>query len=294
MLLVVIFAGLLLYYVNERFKEPRAGVKWHRYGENDVALVTGGSQGLGREIVGQLLYQKVNVIVIDIVEPTFEGCKYYRCDLSNENEVKATIQLIIDNLNSNKQHISLLVNNAGIRHHESLMNLSDKRINQIFNINTFSQIWMIKSIYQNHVNLYKNQRLFIVTISSILGVIGPKNLSVYSASKAATIQIFESLCQEVMLNTIRLLLVTPGQLSTGMFQGIEESSKFFAPIVNHKFLAKKIVNQINQGKVGTILDPFYANFIPVIKCFPFILQQFCRWLSGMDSKIIDPNEPNVQ
>lgn len=283
--LAVILASLGVYYFNEWYKSPKS--KWTKYGEEDIALVTGGSRGLGAEIVGQLLLQKVQVIILDIVEPNFPGCKYYRCDLSDENEVKATIEMIISNLNKSQQHLSLLVNNAGVRHHQSLMNLTDSKINRIFQINTLSQIWLVRAIYKNHIKFYGDERLYIVSISSILGVIGPKNLSIYSASKAAIIQIFESLIQEIMLDKVRLLLVTPGQLSTSMFDDVKKSSQFIAPIVNHKTLSGKIIHQINQGKIGIILEPCYTNFIPIIKSLPISLQQFCRWLSGMDNKIID-------
>lgn len=267
---------------NEWYKQPK---NWEKYGKNDIALITGGSKGLGKEIVLQLLSQNVTVLVLDIQEPDYSGSTYIHCDLSDETKLKSSINNIINDLNEKSQNISLLINNAGIRHSESLINLPDEKILKIFTINTFSHIYLIKAIYKNHQKFYKDKRLYITSISSVLGMIGPKNLSIYSASKAAVIQIFESLMQEIVLENVRLLLVTPGQLTSGMFDGIDPSSQFFAPIFSHTLLAKKILVQINLGKIGVILDPIYANFIPIIKSLPISIQQFCRWLSGMDDKI---------
>jgi NAD(P)-dependent dehydrogenase (short-subunit alcohol dehydrogenase family) len=288
--------GVLFAYFNQWYVCARLG-KWDPYGAGDVALITGGSQGLGREIVKKLLKKKVQVIVIDIVDPDYHGSQFYRCDLSILSQVQSTMEQIISTLNRENKHITLVVNNAGVRHNESVINLSPEKIAHIFQINTFSQICIVNMVLNARGATaggggnagvgatVPDTRLYLVTVASILGVFAPRNLSIYAASKAASIQIHQALTQEVSLNLLRTLLVTPGQLSTGMFSDIDPSNGFLAPVVDHIELASTIVSKIDSGTIGVVCEPFYANFIPMINSLPVSLQQFCRWFSGMDEKI---------
>lgn len=272
--------------------------------ENDIALITGGSRGLGLEIAKELIEKKIGkVIILDIIRPEVQfmnenmpKIEYHKCDVGNKEELQLVIGKVIESLNSQKKYISICINNAGIRHNESLLNLSQERIESIFNVNTMSYILVLKAILKNHVEKViprqtLNSNLFIVSISSILGTLAPRNLSIYSASKAAIIQIHEALTQEVSyLPMIRLLLVTTGQLTTTMFHDVKPPMKFLAPLVHHVELAKEIVRKIEKGEKGVLCAPLYANFLPIVKCLPIFMQDFCRWFSGIDTQIKDNHE----
>lgn len=239
------------------------------------------------------------MIILDIIRPEdkFEGedsskIEFHECDVGNREKLHRIIHEIIRNLNNENKNISICINNAGIRHNESLLHLSQESVDKIFNVNSISHILVLKAILSNHIDnvLSKeaNKKLYMVTVSSILGMLAPRNLSVYSASKAAIIQIHEALAQEVSnFPMIRLLLVTTGQLTTKMFSDVTPPKQFLAPIVDHVTLAKKVVNKIENGEIGVLCDPLYANFLPIIKCFPIFMQDFCRWFSGIDHQIKD-------
>lgn len=290
-----------------------------------VALVTGGSMGLGLEIVRELLLQGIlEVIVLDVVEYPFEDhlVKFKKCDVGDEIVLKKTLESIFEMLESTGKYISVLVNNAGIRHHESLLDLADSKIHDLFNINTLSHIWILKAVINNNLLRLKREEeeevngekdlskdskdspndlndspedstsnthikpLFIVSVTSVLGALAPKNLSVYSATKAAITLIHEALSYELsQYRHIRMLLVSPGQLTSGMFEDVAPSNRFFAPLVKHTELAQKIVSRIIPGHAGVICEPLYANFIPAVRVMPMMFQHLCRWLSGMDKKI---------
>lgn len=270
---------------------------WNHINNKDIALITGGSNGLGLEIVKALLMKRVTVYVFDVTPPSLvkedEKLIYIKCDIGNEDELQYQTQRIIQDLNSTHRHISILINNAGIRDNKSLLNLKESRIKSMFNVNIMSQIWILRNVVNNHLEYVQLQdptaRLFVVTVSSILGTLAPKNLSVYAATKAASILLHEAFVQELKeyQNTIRLLLVTTGQLDTGMFKDVIPSKEFFAPIVNHIKLANQIVEYIDIGYSGTLCQPFYANFLPMVRTFPTNLQEFCRRISEMDEKIKD-------
>lgn len=287
--------GIVLKFIRfqcQKYKLPTQ-VNWKELGSEDIALVTGGSSGLGKEIVNVLLeknVKKIYVLDIDECSTLEERVHYKKCDLGNEESCLKIIKTIIKELDDCNEHISVLVNNAGIRHNESLLNLTATKIRNIFEVNTFSQIWLIKEVLTNHLHnilpKVQDSQLSIVTVSSTLGSLAPKNLSVYAASKAAITQIHEALTREVSeYPTIRLLLVTPGQLSTKMFTDVQPSKTFLAPMVNHAKLACKIVARINRGEKGEMCLPFYANFLPMIRSLPILVQDLCRKFSEMDDKI---------
>ena len=268
--------------------------EWVSLGLNDIALVTGGSSGLGLELVKQFLFEyKVGkVIVLDIRKPEFEfgssQLEFHRCDVSRDHDLHYTLNGVLHSLDARHEHISVLVNNAGVRNSGLLLNLTDADIRQTFNVNTFAQITSLRKVISHHIKHYKHSQLYVVSVSSILAALAPKNGSVYAASKAAIFQVHESLTQELRsLPNIRLLLVAPGQLTTDMFKDVTPSRTYFAPLVNHIRLATDILKKANIGEMGVLCAPFYANWLPLVKVLPVFLQDLCRWFSQMDDKLPD-------
>ena len=284
----------ILFFINL----PKFFNRTKNFTENDVALVTGASRGLGHNIVQELLRRGVkHVYALDINEPStrLAGVEYVYCDVGNEDELKSKLTELVRDLAERKLQVTICVNNAGIRHSESLMNLSDDSIRRIFNINTFSHIWTIKTLVLNHLAESsvpdKHQRLFITSISSVLGELGPKNLPAYCGSKAALTQIYESLRQELSeYRLILLLLVIPGQLNTSMFQDVVPTKQLLAPIVRSDKLAFKIVERIQKNQSGVLCAPLYATVLPAIRVLPMWLQTVFRWFTDMDNKVIDQTE----
>ncbi|EGW30695.1 uncharacterized protein SPAPADRAFT_62563 [Spathaspora passalidarum NRRL Y-27907] len=290
----ILLTTILLLILSNWTKHHNLPQSWNNLNENDIVLITGGANGLGLAMVEHFLAKKITIYVLDVTEPalTNEKLVFVKCDLGNEDTLGLELQRIISELNQSNRHISVLINNAGIRDSRSLLNLKEVKIKNMVNINFMAPIWILREVIRNHIEqvLPKDPEatLFVVTVSSILGTLAPKNLSIYAATKAALISLHEAMSQELKeYEGIRTLLVTTGQLSTAMFQDVEPSRLFFAPIVNHFKLAQDIVAKIDVGYSGTICRPFYANFLPMVRTFPTILQDFCRKISQMDDKIKD-------
>ena len=133
----------------------------------------------------------------------------------------------------------------------------------------------------------------IVTISSVLAHLGAARLSDYTAAKSGLIAMHASLRAELddlsasATNPIRTVLVTPGQLGTNMFEGVETPSSFFGPIVEPLNLVKKIVDMVQTGRSGEISVPAYARYIKWYGVLPASLQRGIRWLSGVDRAMLD-------
>lgn len=124
----------------------------------------------------------------------------------------------------------------------------------------------------------------IVTVSSVLAHIAPKQLSDYAATKAAVSAIHYALTAELggVNAPIKTLLVEPGQLSTDLFAGVDTPNNFLAPVLEPVDVAKEIIDAIDNGKGGVLSMPTYSRWISLMRLFPVSLQRAVRWWSGCD------------
>lgn len=255
----------------------------------DSALVTGGLRGLGLALV-QLLLDSTNigqVYVLDVLEPPaslVDSVCFVPCDLSAPESLDQAIRSVYENIGDTR--IAVVVNNAGVRDSGALLNMSASAVRRVFEVNTFSVITILQQVVSRHIKRDALQPFSIVNVSSVLGAFGPKHLLVYSASKAAAIQIHEVFVEELRpFPLIRPLLVVPGQLNTEMFLEVVPNHQFFAPLVDHQQLAREIVRKVVRGEAGVMCEPLYANFLPVMKIMPMVIQRLARWASQMDDKV---------
>ncbi|SCV02666.1 LAMI_0H01728g1_1 [Lachancea mirantina] len=244
-------------------------------------VVTGGSSGLGKQIVLKLLarYDNAEIIIIDKIEPEIADAraKFFKCDLSKMED----LDLALASIRSVGQ-IDLLINNAGMRcKYGSLKQTTYQDMNQIFQVNVFAPIRLLQELSPN---LSEERQFYAVTIASALGINAPARASSYGATKASLIAFHESWTQEFsQADSVRSLLVLPGQLKTTMFEGFKPPKQFFAPLVEPDFLATRIINCCEIGLRGELYAPFYANFMYALKTSPYMVTWLGRFMSGMDS-----------
>lgn len=174
-----------------------------------------------------------------------------------------------------------MINNAAVCHGKSILDLSTDEIDESFRVNVLGAFYAVKQFLPGMI---KAGRGSIITISSTLAHIGPKNLSDYSASKAALRQMHSSLTAELVPHKdyIKTLLVTPGQINTPMFAGVKTPNWFLAPVLEPVDVAKEIIAAIDSGDGGEICMPLYGNWIPALYLLPVGLQRVVRWASGVD------------
>lgn len=120
----------------------------------------------------------------------------------------------------------------------------------------------------------------------MLGRLGASHLTDYAAAKAGLIALHASLRAELKSTAggekIRTVLVTPGQLGTSLFAGVQTPSSFLGPVVEAPELAREIVRIVDEGVNGEVSLPLYARWVGVLGVLPFSLQRFARWASGVD------------
>ncbi|KAK0266406.1 hypothetical protein B0A54_04898 [Friedmanniomyces endolithicus] len=259
--------------------------------DEEVVVITGGASGLGKILAETYGMRGASVAVLDIREPEEESeglanVKFYKCDVGDAEAVAKAGEQIEKDLGTP----TILINNAGIVHGKPLLGpncLTPSEITQTLRINTLAHFHTLQTFLPGM--LASPTGGTIVTISSVLGKLGASHLADYTASKAALIALHASLRAELASPTapegaerIRTVLVTPGQLSTTLFAGVQTPSSFLGPVVEVMELAGEIVRMVDAGESGEISMPLYARYIEWLHVLPAGLQRVVRKLSGMD------------
>lgn len=192
-----------------------------------VALVTGGSRGIGKAVALKLASLGADIIfsytsseeqskqVQDTIESMGRRALAIRADVSKMNDVEKMIQ---DGMNYFSK-IDILVNNAGITKDNLLMRMSEDEWDNVIDVNLKGVFNVTKCLIRNMI---KQKDCSIINIASIVGVSGNAGQCNYSASKAGVIGFTKSLAKEVGKKNIRVNAIAPGFISTDMTDKLPE------------------------------------------------------------------------
>lgn len=194
-----------------------------------VAVVTGGSRGIGKAIACKLASQGANVAVIYAgnkvaAEETCEICKTdygveakpYCCDVADFEAVKKVVADIKQDFGT----INILVNNAGITRDGLTAMMKEDDYDAVLDTNlkgAFNMIRHCSGIF------LRNREGCIINISSVSGLMGNAGQSNYSASKAGLIGLTKSVAKELAPRKIRCNAVAPGFIETDMTKKEEDN-----------------------------------------------------------------------
>lgn len=205
-----------------------------------------------------------------------------KCDVRSVDDLQRASELIMEKFH---RHPSVIVLNAGVRRQlNTIADTSFEDLQETIDVNLNGVLKCMRTFLPGIIS---DQRGFIVTIASALGIVVPKGLGAYGASKAGLIGIHEALRQEVSIyKDVKALLVCPGQLGTSMFSDVKTPSEYIAPIVSPEKLAVKIVKRICKAKTSTIYSPTYVRYLPLMNAIPISWARLARKISGVD-KVYD-------
>ncbi len=194
------------------------------------AIVTGGSQGIGKEIVTALLKDGASVYFLDINPSDFMGeyeelasssgtiVEFRECNVANEEQVAGVVKEVLDASGG----IDVLVNNAGITRDGLLFRMSEQNWDDVLAVNLKSAFLMSRAVARS---MLQRRTGSIINISSIVGVHGNAGQANYSASKAGLIGLTKSVAQEVASRSIRVNAVAPGFIKTAMTDKLTEQQR---------------------------------------------------------------------
>ncbi len=198
--------------------------------ENKVALITGATRGIGRQIAITLAnsgfdivvnYRKENAELEETkkqIEETGRECLAVQGDVSNYEDCERFIKEAIEEFGK----VDVLVNNAGITKDNLLMRMKKEDFDDVLNVNLVGTFNVTKNVIPYMMKARKGR---IINISSVVGVAGNAGQTNYSASKAGIIGFTKSLAKEVASRNILVNAVAPGFIETNMTDVLKDEIK---------------------------------------------------------------------
>ena len=198
--------------------------------EKKVALVTGASRGIGRQISLTLAKEGMFVIVNycgsearakgvleEIRENGGDGC-IYQCDVADYQQTEAMARDLIKTYG----HVDVLVNNAGITRDNLILRMSEEEFDAVVETNLKGCFHTIR-----HLSRYflKQRSGKIINIASVSGMLGNAGQANYAASKAGVIGLTKTAAKELASRGITVNAIAPGFINTEMTEGLSDAVK---------------------------------------------------------------------
>ncbi|PKM62293.1 MAG: beta-ketoacyl-ACP reductase [Firmicutes bacterium HGW-Firmicutes-21] len=198
--------------------------------KNKVAVVTGGSRGIGRAVALGFAKEGADIAVIysGSSERAEDVCKEakemgvnafsYKCDVADFDITESTVNQIYEDLS----RIDILVNNAGITRDGLVLQMKEQDFDDVIAVNLKGAFNMIKHTTRRFA---KQKSGRIINISSVSGLMGNSGQANYSASKAGLIGLTKTIAKELASRGVTCNAIAPGFITTDMTEAMPEAVK---------------------------------------------------------------------
>ena len=197
--------------------------------ENKVALITGGTRGIGKAIAKKFAENGYNLVINYVSENT--NLEKLKNDINSKNEI-LFVRANVGDFESSEElvkqavekfgKIDVLVNNAGITRDNLIMRMKEEDFDNVINTNLKGTFNVTKNVVPY---MMKKRNGKIVNISSVVGVSGNAGQCNYAASKAGIIGFTKSIAKELASRNILANCVAPGFIDTDMTEVLSDSVK---------------------------------------------------------------------
>ncbi|HUT68292.1 MAG TPA: 3-oxoacyl-[acyl-carrier-protein] reductase [Dehalococcoidales bacterium] len=233
---------------------------------NRVAIVTGSARGIGRAIALKLAEAGANIVVNDIaaasesLEKTAEEIRALgrqalavTADVSSPEDVARLVETAASNFGK----IDILVNNAGVTRDQLIIRMSDEEWDTVINIDLKSAFLCTRAVLRH---MLRQRWGRIISIASVVGIIGNAGQANYASAKAGVIGLTKSIAKEVGSRGITANAIAPGFIETRMTEQLDEKQR------------QALLERIPLGSLGTPRD--------VAEAVAFLASEEARYITG--------------
>ena len=229
-----------------------------------VALITGGARGIGREMALLFAREGADLALFDITpEPLARTVAELQAlgrraegvvvDVTDGKQVDDGVAKILDKLG----RIDILINNAGITKDGLLIRMDDAQWDRVININLRGTFLCTRAVAKH---LLKQRRGRIVSIASIVGLIGNPGQANYAASKAGIIGFTKAVAKELATRGVTCNAIAPGFIQTEMTDALPAQAK------------QRLLDAVPMGTLGEAKDVAQAAL--------FLVSDAARYITG--------------
>ncbi|MFW5952111.1 MAG: 3-oxoacyl-[acyl-carrier-protein] reductase [Gemmatimonadota bacterium] len=195
--------------------------------EGQVALVTGGSRGIGRVIAERLAREGARVVVTSRSEPSAaavaealpgSGHVGAACDVADRGAVDALVKRVEGELGG----LDIVVNNAGITADNILVRIADEDWDRVLDTNLKGAFQVTRAAARG---MMKRRSGRIINITSVVGLTGNRGQVNYAASKAGLVGLTKSVAKELASRNVLCNAVAPGFIETDMTADLSEETR---------------------------------------------------------------------
>lgn len=231
---------------------------------NRVAIITGGGRGIGRDIALTLAKEGADCALFDVNEQTLgETVKELEAlgrralgltvDVTDAAAVEAAVSKVLDKLG----RIDILINNAGITQDGLIVRMDEGQWDRVLDINLKGTFLCTRAVSKVMLKARSGR---IVSIASIVGLIGNPGQANYAASKAGVVGLTKSVARELASRGVTCNAIAPGFIQTEMTHRLPEDVK------------QRLREQIPLGTLGEPRDVAQAAL--------FLVSDAARYITG--------------
>ena len=230
-----------------------------------VAIVTGSGQGIGRAIALKLAELGATVVVNDVGEPgpvdsvaeEIRAMNRQSTAILADVSVSSEVASLVETARATYGKIDILVNNAGIARDQLVVRMSDEDWDRVLDVNLKSVFLCTRAVLRHMI---KQRWGRIISIASIVGVVGNPGQANYASAKAGIIGFTRTIAKEVASRGITANAVAPGLIDTGLTHQLQENQR------------DELKRHIPLGYLGTPRD--------VAEVVAFLASEEARYITG--------------
>jgi 3-oxoacyl-[acyl-carrier protein] reductase len=231
-----------------------------------VAIVTGSARGIGRAIALKLAEVGADIVLNDItaasdslesVSTEIRALNRQVLAVTADVSLKDDVNRLIDAAANTFGHIDIMVNNAGVTRDQLIMRMTDEEWDTVLNIDLKSAFLCTRAVLR-HMLRQRGGR--IISIASVVGIIGNAGQANYASAKAGVIALTRSVAKEVGSRGITANAIAPGFIETRMTEKLDDKQR------------QALLQHIPLGSIGTPRD--------VAEAVAFLASDEAKYITG--------------